>query len=444
MTTATPQPSAVRSIFTNLAKLMGGKLAAGVISLIYMAIAARMLGVAGYGALNLVHGYAVFIGGLVAFSGFHGVVSYGAAHLRDGTMPRLRQLVIAMTLIELAMAALAWLVFIAAFNWAMLGMDLPPQIDAFRYIYAFAILATVRATPHGLLQLADRFDLISVHQAIMPLVRLIGVLIVWAGGGGLTAFVWVWLAGAVAEGLSMWLLAGWVWRGRITGDDSRFGWQALRDQNPGLLRFIATTNVDLTMREFAPKAMPLIIGWVAGPAATGLFVLAHRISAVFYQPAQMLGQAGYSIIARLITGKDWGATRSAVWRSAGMATAASLAVAAVMSLFAAPLLKLVGGAGFAAGASLLIIIAFARALAAGGPTYSAALTALGKPGQSVTANTASNLLTLPLLPPMLGWLSIEGAGWHVMLQSLILMAILHWGFARQIKTQMSSEPSAAS
>lgn len=67
-------PGIVRRIYSNLGLLLGGKAAAGLISLIYIAIAARVLGPADYGVLVLINYYAMLVGGLVAFPGWHAIV----------------------------------------------------------------------------------------------------------------------------------------------------------------------------------------------------------------------------------------------------------------------------------------------------------------------------------------------------------------------------------
>jgi hypothetical protein len=149
-----------------------------------------MLGVTDYGVLNLVHGYATFMGALIAFSGFHPVVTFGTQALHEQDMPRLSRLLAFMTLLE----------FGVALGWSSDTIALAP-------LYSLAILATVRATPWGLLQITGRFDLIAAHQAMMPLVRLAGTLLILATGGGLQAFLIVWLIASVAEGLSMWAIA---------------------------------------------------------------------------------------------------------------------------------------------------------------------------------------------------------------------------------------------
>ena len=53
-------------IYGNLARLMGGKAIAGLVSLLYMVIALRALGVRDYGVLILVHTYTITVGGIIA------------------------------------------------------------------------------------------------------------------------------------------------------------------------------------------------------------------------------------------------------------------------------------------------------------------------------------------------------------------------------------------
>src|ERR1700756_504381 len=85
-TSVGPKPAepGLKKVLGNLAHLLGGKAAAGLMSLIYLVIVARTLGVRDYGVLVLVNGYVLFIGSLIAFSGFHGVVRYGSLAVAAG------------------------------------------------------------------------------------------------------------------------------------------------------------------------------------------------------------------------------------------------------------------------------------------------------------------------------------------------------------------------
>ncbi|MEG8055706.1 hypothetical protein QP150_01895 [Sphingomonas sp. 22L2VL55-3] len=74
-------------VLANLGHLLGGKAAAGVMSLVYLVLVTHRLGAADYGVLVLVNAYAVLIGSVLAFSGFHGVVRYGGLALEAGIGP---------------------------------------------------------------------------------------------------------------------------------------------------------------------------------------------------------------------------------------------------------------------------------------------------------------------------------------------------------------------
>jgi O-antigen/teichoic acid export membrane protein len=198
-------------------------------------------------------------------------------------------------------------------------------------------------------------------------------------------------------------------------------------ENDGILPFIFTTNVDITLRELSPRLAPLAIGWMIGPAAAGLFSLAQRASVVLEQPAVLLGQASYSVMAKLVVARDRIGLSRLVWHSAGTAMLLSIPVLILLAFFSTPLLELLGGQSFRGGAPLLILLALARAVALGAPPLASALTAMGFPSRSISVNLFGNLMLFPLLPVFLKLLGINGAGWHALLVAAVsLLALAMW------------------
>lgn len=427
---STEHRSAFRRILGNMGHLLSGKAVAGITSLIYLALAARILGVRDYGTLNLVHAYATFFGTVLALSGFHGIVRFGAQSLQASDREDFWGLVRFLTLIEISMALFAMLCAALLAPWAagLLQLDnVAAQIVPF---YVVAIFATVRTTPQGLLQLADRFDLIGIQQAVMPVARLIGVAILWRTGAGLTGFLWVWGVAALLEGLSMWIMAYFVARkkGWISGSPVRV--TDIPGSHAGLLHFVGITNIDLTLRDLAPKATPLIIGWMLGPAATGLYVLAQRASAVLIQPAQLLSQAGYSVIATLAVEGQFAKANAAVRNSITMAAIGGGLVALLFMLFSEQILQILGGKEFVAGGDLLVMIGIAAAILAVGPILSAAIVAFGYPGRSSAINLLCNLGTIPVLIFALGEFGVNGAGVHALVQGSLFALLLGLSYRR--------------
>lgn len=416
---------AVTRIYRNLARLLGGKAGAGVLSLVYMMIAARTLGRADYGVLILVHTYVMTVAGIVEFPGWHAVVRYGAETLTRDDAPRLTRLMAYAGGVELGCGVLAVLAAAALAPVAGAQLGWPPDAVAFALPYSLAALATVRATPAGYLQLKGRFDLLGVHSLVAPLVRVAGAAIAAVSHAGLRGFLVAWLVAAIAEWAAMWALGLAVARGAHSRRHLAGGLGGVSAENPGLWRFMWGANADVTLAELAGRLTPLAIGWLLGPAAAGLYAIAQRATTVIAQPAQLLGQAAYAELAHLVAA---GGRGPALRRVLGRAILAAAAVAAPvcigLALFGEKIAVLLGGASFAAAGGIMAWLALGRTIQLAAPPISAALTALGRPGLSVWANTVAALAVVLMLPALVQGLGLAGAGVQAVLQALLVVALL--------------------
>jgi O-antigen/teichoic acid export membrane protein len=424
----------VARIYGNLVRLLGGKAAAGLISLVYLAIAARALGPANYGVLVLVHTYVMTVGGLIEFPGWHAVVRYGAHARQAGDAPRLTRLLAYAGAVELAFGAVA--VAVAALLAPILGPRLgwSPTAVAFAGPYSLAVLASIRATPAGYLQLVGRFDLLGLHNLVPPVVRLAGAAVVVATGAGLHGFLVVWLVAALAEWAAMWGMGAWVARGQLSRGHLTGGVKDVPTENPGLWRFMLAANADVTVSELSARVAPLAVGWMLGPAAAGLYAVAQRATSVLAQPAQILGHAAYPELAKLVAaGAQGGSVRETLIRAVGVAFAVAAPVGLLLAIFGRPLIELTAGPAFAGAYGILIWLALARTIQLAARPLTAALTALGRPGLSVSANLVSGGVLLALLPPLLSSFQLAGAGAHAVLQAVVAVGLLGahaWGQTR--------------
>jgi O-antigen/teichoic acid export membrane protein len=414
----------VGRIYGNLARLLSGKAAGGLLTLAYMAIAARDLGPVSYGVLILVHTYVMTVGGIVEFPGWHAVVRYGAQALALSDRPRLTRLLVFAGLVELGFGVLA--VGVAAMLAPVVGPRLGWSREALDFAapYSLAVLASIRATPAGYLQLTGRFDLLGLHNITAPIVRLAGAAIAAASGAGLRGYLVAWLVAALAEWAVMWALGLIAARRHLSGDHLAPG-LTTRRENPGLLRFMLGANADVTISELAGRIAPLAVGWWLGPAAAGLYAVAQRATAVIAQPAQILGQAAYAELAHLVASGERGARlRGLLARAVGIALAAAVPVCLAVALFGGSLARLLAGPAFAAAGAVMLWLALARTLLLAAPPMSAALTALGRPGLSVRANLVSGVGLLILLPPLLDWRGLTGAGVFAVIQAAVAVGLL--------------------
>lgn len=401
-----------RGIFKNLSLLLGGKTIAAIVSAIYILIVTRALGPAGFGVLVLVNGWTVTVGGIIAFSGWHGIVRYGAQALETDDRPRLVRLARFTTLVELGCGLAAMIVAASLVGIAAPRLGIPPEQVPLARLYALAIFANMLTTPVGILQLAGRFDRLALHPALAPSVRLIATLIVWANGGGIHGYLIAWLVSAVGEGAFMWLLAWPVFR-EMRRDQPLLGdVTGVRAENPGLVRFLATANADLTLRDIAPKAVPLIVGTILGPAATGIYSLAVRAAVILQQPAIQLAQASYPIIAKLLAAGELARARSLSWRTSFTTLAVAVPLVILLAFFSRQILEIMGGKAFGGGAFVFVLLMIGRAGMLAAVPLSSLLLAMGRTTASILVNVGINLISLPLLVWLLSTDGLSGAGWY--------------------------------
>lgn len=417
--------SAVSRIYANLGFLIGGKAGAGLISLAYMAMAARALGPTAYGILVLLHTYTIFVGGIVNFPGWHAVVRYGAIAQSDGNSNRILRLLRRVAMVELSAGLVA--ILCAAALAPLIGPHLGWNGVALQYsgIYSLAVLASVRSTPAGLLQLLRRFELLGLHNLVAPAVRLIGAALALAMGAGLSGFILAWLVAALAECLVLWSMGFVVARAAFGSASFRKAGRAVGEENPGIWRFMIAANADVTFSELAGRLAPLTVGWMLGPAAAGLYAVAQRVTVIFAQPAQILGQAAYAELARLAANHGAGpAIRHALVRCLLIAIGAAMPVLLCLVFFTPQILGLIAGRGFEAAAHVTLLLGVARVIQLAAPPMSSALVALGRPSLSVMSNVATSLLLWPLLPLFAYRFGFAGAGYHGLLQAVVCVAAL--------------------
>lgn len=437
MSAALRPRSAVRTIFGSLGKVMAGKAGAGVLSLGYLMLAAPYLGPADFGVLVLIHAYVVLVAGLVAIPMWQAVVRYGAMADGDGAPARIARLLRFGARIELAAGLAAFAVAAALAPAAGRLLAWPDAAMALAVPYSIAVLASLHSTPSGYLQLIGRFDLIGLQHLVPPSVRLLGAGVAVALDLGLTGFIAAWMIAAAAEWASLWGMGLWQAHRRLGPVLLHPGPGRVTGENPGIWRFLLANSFDVTFRDLAARAAPLIVGWVLGPAAAGLYSVAQRATVVLSQPAQMLGNVAYAELSRIVAG---GAGRRAVRRTLARVTGLSILAAVpavqILAALSEPVVRLLAGEAFLAAAPLMVWLLAARAIATAVPPCAAALTAMGRPGASLAANLAVSLPFLMLLPLLLGHLGLAGAGVQALAQSLAAalvtgaLAIRHSGRLR--------------
>ena len=377
------EASPLRRILKNAGALIGGKGFAGVLSLIYLGLAARALGPSDMGVLVLAQAFAMTVVGIARFQSWQAIIRFGAPLVAKNEVEAFRALARFTIRLDVASAVIATAVGLIAAPYVARKLGWSGDVLRLVQVYAFAIPFLMGATATGVLRLFDRFRLLGLQLAVLPFVRLVGSVILAMTGAGVEAFIAVWILSAVANGVSIWAL-GWrelKARGlapRLLGEDHGA-------HDPLWMPFVIKTNLSSTV-DLANESLPvLIVGGLLGPSAAGFFQIAINVTNVLSHGANMLNHATYPELARVDAADGRQAMLKLAAKSAGAAMLVAAPLVITMALFGEPIAKLVAGPAFAPAGILVALMALYQPFRIPTIVLESATVARGKAGGALLA-----------------------------------------------------------
>lgn len=417
-------PGLLRRMLRNIVWLLGGRGAAGVLSLAYLAIAARALGVHAFGSFSLVLAYGSSISALAQLQSGQAAIRFGAGHLAHGRVAQLGRLLGSLALLDLLSASL----------WAMIAASCAPLVAPFlgwstptahaAAVFGFILVLSVGTTASGALRLLDRFDLLTLAEAVGPMVRLVGAAILWMEGATLGRFLAVWALAAFAEET-----AGWValWSIRRSPLDFRFSaLLGLSRENPGIGRFLLHNGASSSLTLVDQYAGTFALGHAVGAGVAGGFRIASKLAAAVGKPFAMVTRAFYPELARLVAGDHHPVIRSVVARMVGFSVVFGLLAVLVVLFTGQALLGGLYGPAFRFAFPFLLLLTVATAFDLVGSALEPVLNAHGLAGRmlmSQAIGAAGQVGALFVLLPRLG---AVGGGWAAIIGAILsrgLMAV---------------------
>jgi O-antigen/teichoic acid export membrane protein len=412
----------VRRIMANAGKLLSGKAAGGLLSLAYLAIAARGLGPEGMGALVLAHAYAQVVAGLARFQSWQAVIRFGSPMVRRGDEARFKDLLRYTIRLDILSGVASVVIALAAAPFAADMFDWSDDLRDFLIAYCFVTPFLIAATPTGVLRLYDKFRLLGWQLTLMPLIRFVGAVILWIADAGLSAFLVVWIVSVFVHGASLWWLGWRELRQRnltpkISGPSDR---PADREWLPFMIKTNLSSSIDL-MSNNVPL---LIVGGVLGSAEAGLFKLAFNLANVLAQPVNVFNQATYPELSRIEAEKGRHEMAKTAFLSIRTAILISLPIVALYFLLRHPLAVGVGGEEFAPAAPLVALMALAQVFHIAALGLESAVLARGRAGWALGAQVAGAAAHLAFLSVMLGAIGVIAAPLAIMTGWAILILVL--------------------
>ncbi len=413
----------LRRIFRNAAALLGGKAVAGALSLGVLAVTARGLGPELFGALILIHSYVKLVGGLTKFQSWQAVIHYGAVSLEKKAPEDLQGLIKFTTALDLASAAIGMAIAIGLAGLA--GAQLGWSEDTVSLVMAYSLLiaVTIKATPIGVLRLFDRFKLIALQTPLSPTVGLIGVSLAYAVDGGLVAYLAAWFAAGMVESAVL-VALGWRELGRqglLSGLDLSL--RGLTKPHAGLWRFVWAANIFASLSAASSHLITLLLGWLLGPMAAGLFRIASQFASVLVVPAAILRRTIYPEFAKLTARNDSRLVRRLMLRAGLISGSVAVAVVLVLALIGEPLIRLIVGEAYVAAADLLVLLAAASAVMVYGFAIEPVFFALGRPGIMLRLSVIAAALNLVLIFVLVAEYGLIGAGLAALASTVVAVGL---------------------
>lgn len=411
-------------ILANTGWLLGGKGVGAVLSLAYLAIVTRTLGVADFGRFALVLSAANVIKALVSFDSWQIVVRYGQTHLARGDGDAINRVLRFCILIDLASAIAGGVLaagIILLFDDALgIGPDMGWQV----WLFCMVMMITIRSSPTGVLRLFDRFDSAALAETMIPVGRMAGALVAWVAMPDVTGFLIAWAFAELVCAIAYWVLALRVGGARIGR------WRAgraidARHENPGIVGFLTATNLQTTLGSIGQQVAVLIVGAFVGPAGAGLYRLANQLANSLTKISSLLSRSIFVELSRT-TSHGHEALGALFRRTNRLALAAGAVIIALILLIGHPLLGLIAGRDFLPAYPLLLMLGVAACIELIGVSYRPLLMATDRAGVSLRITFVATLLLLGLqaaLLPLYGTAGAAAANIVAALASFAMMGL---------------------
>ncbi len=414
--------SAITRIFKNAGALVGGKGAGGVLSLAYLAIAARWLGPHDMGVLVLAHAYAMTVAGIARFQSWQAVIRFGTPMMAAEDGGAFRHLIRYTARVDALSAVLGVALALAAAPFAARWLHWSDDVLRLVYVYAIAVPFLMGATPTGVLRLFGKFRTLGVQMTVLPGVRFIGSIAAMMMGGGIDAFLIVWIVSAFANGVSLWALG---WRElharrlapKLTGKPGAAS-------DPAWLPFMLKTNGISTLDLVNESVPVLLVGGIAGNAAAGFFQLAQNVTNLLAHPTNMLNHATFPELARIESEQGRGKMVRVAAKSAALATAAALPFIAAFVIFRNDIAVFVGDEDFRPAGPVIAGMALYQIVRIVTVVFESAAVARGRAGAALLAQTAGAAGLIAAMFLLLPALGVIAAAIALGVGRLLMLAVL--------------------
>lgn len=415
----------------NVGWLLIAKVVGAVLSLFYLALATRTLGVAKFGEFSLILGTAQAAAALVGFETWQVLVRFGMAHLHRSSRDALRRLVHFCLALD-AVSALIGCAIVALALWGMrshFGWSAALTCDAL--LFSVVMLLSIRSTAIGILRLHDRFAAGAIADVVTPIARFAGALVAVWHYPTVTGFLVAWAVAEVLTAAAYWISATRVLPNAV---GMQFGTRQTAAENPGLWRFSWRTNLNTALGASSRQFAVVLVGFVLGASAAGGYRLAHQLSQALVRLSELFSRAVFPEVTRAHAGERDQDLALLARQSARLAIWAGLITCLAVPVLGHTVLRVVAGASYLGAYPLLVVLGLAAGLNIMAVGFEPVLLGTGRDKQVLRIRIASAALLFAVIIPLMLLLGAAGAGIATLLSSALALALLMWARRRQGST----------
>jgi O-antigen/teichoic acid export membrane protein len=320
------QDKVLGAVIKNSSYLLSGNTISMVLSMVQSILAARLLGVAGFGLLGTITVFASTINRLFSFRMGEMVVKYAGEYLTVGRQDRAAALIKAAALAEAATSTLAFIALLLLSPLAAVYLGKDANTAPLFMIYGISILGNLMTeTSTGVLQVGDHFRsqaAINVSQSILTASIIFCAFIF---KGSLMVVLVAYLLGKIVLGSGPMVVA-WLRLKKLLGE----GWWKARlsllPDHRELLRFAISTNLSATVNLVVRDSEILWVSYFLSPLQSGYYKVAMAIINLVMMPIDPFISTTFPEISRSIAAKKWAQLKHLLRRVSTIASAWTVAV----------------------------------------------------------------------------------------------------------------------
>ncbi len=296
----------IRRVLKNSGYLFSSTGLVSAIGMLQGILAARLLGVAGFGILGTITMFTNVINEFTSFRMGELVIKYVGFYTETGERKKAAAVFKSAALAEIAASILAfgliWL--LSPLGARYFAKDV--QLARWFALYGLVVLANlISESSTGLLQIFDRFRSLAILHVAQGVFALLIILNAYLHQGGLGDILVAYILGKTLGAIGL-TVAALVEATRQWG----WGWwhtplRLLKGSVKEMFRFAISTNISASLTLITKDSEVLWVSYLRNPVEVGYYKLALSLMSIIQLPINPLSQATYPELSRETARRSW-------------------------------------------------------------------------------------------------------------------------------------------